>query len=198
MHYEWKILRHDIAYQGYFRIERFQLTHEKYAGGNTGPFMRELFERGSAVAVLPYDPVRDEIILIEQFRVGALRQLERPWIREIVAGIIEPGELEHEVAERETLEEAGCAIIEMKPICRYFVSPGGASEQCSLFYARVDTSSAGGIHGLADEFEDIRVEVVSYAQAMQWLESGQINSATPIIALQWLKLNRDRLRAATR
>ena len=198
MQYRWKILRHDVAYQGYFRIERFQLEHDKYAGGATGPFMRELFERGSAVAVLPYDPLRDEVVLIEQFRVGAVREMERPWVREIVAGIIEPGEQEHQVAERETMEEAGCDILELEPIYRYFVSPGGTTEQCSLYYARVDTTSAGGVHGLADEFEDIRVEVVDYHQAIDWLDSGQINSATPIIALQWLKLNRQRLRDSVR
>ena len=196
MHYKWKILNHEIVYQGYFRIERFQLDHEKFDGGDTGPFMRELFERGSAVAVLPYDPVHDKVVLIEQFRIGTVRDRERPWVREVVAGIIEPGESEQDVARRETLEEAGCPILQLEPICRYFVSPGGATERCSLYYGRVDSAGVGGIHGLDDEFEDIRVEVVDFEQAIAWLNSGEIDSATPIIALQWLQLNRDRLRKA--
>ncbi len=194
MNYGWRIERHEIVFQGYFRIEKFHLNHEKYAGGWTGSFTREIFERGSAVAVIPYDPLRDEVVLIEQFRSGAIGTMETPWMKEIVAGIIEDGEDEQDVARRETLEEAGCDIVELEKISQYYVSPGGTTEQCLLYYGRVDSTDVGGVFGLDHEFEDIRVEAVAFDQANAWLEDGTINSAASIIGLQWLSLNRDRLR----
>jgi ADP-ribose pyrophosphatase len=194
MNYEWKVIDQQIVFQGYFRMEKFTLQHELYAGGSTETFHRELFERGSAVAVLPYDPIRDEVVLIEQFRVGAIGTQNPPWLKEIIAGIIEEGETHQQVAERETLEEAGCEILQLEKITQYYVSPGGTSEQCALYCGRVSTQSIGGIHGLEHEFEDILVEVVSLAQAKQWLEEGVLNSSPVIIALQWLLLNRERIR----
>ncbi len=195
MKYDWKIVDKQVVYQGYFRMEKFALQHELYAGGTTATFHRELFERGSAVAVLPYDPLRDEVVLIEQFRVGAIGTQNPPWLKEIIAGIIEPGESDEQVAERETLEEAGCNILRLEKIGQYYVSPGGTSEQCMLYCGQVDTQDVGGIYGLDHEFEDILVEVVSLDQARKWLEDGTINSSPAIIALQWLLLNRDVLRS---
>ena len=194
MNYDWTIVDHAILFQGYFRIEKYTFSHELFGGGVTGEFTRELFERGHAVAVLPYDPQRDTVVLIEQFRAGVIGKQDPPWLKEVIAGIIETGENEQQVALRECREEAGCEIQQLEPITRYFVSPGGTTEQCALFCGRVDSRGIGGIHGLADEFEDIRVEVVSVQQAAQWLEQGIINSAAAIISLQWLLLNRDRLR----
>ena len=194
MKYDWKIVHHEIIFQGYFRMEKFDLQHEKYAGGSTGTFQREIFERGSAVAVIPYDPVTDQVVLIEQFRAGAIGSMDRPWLKEIVAGIIEPGESQQQVAERETLEESGCTIQRLEKISQYYVSPGGTTEQCALYCAQVDSSGAGGIFGLEHEFEDILVEVVSLDQADAWVRDGTINSAASIIGVQWLMLNRERLR----
>ncbi len=194
MKYQWKTINHEIIFQGYFRIEKFDLQHEKYGGGWTETFQREIFERGSAVAVLPYDPVRDKVVLIEQFRAGGIGTIDPPWMKEIVAGIIEPGELEQEVAEREIMEEAGCQLLQLEKITRFYVSPGGTTEQCTIFCGRVDSEGVGGIFGLDHEFEDIMVEVVDLKQAEIWLQDGTINSAASIIALQWLLLNRDRLR----
>lgn len=194
MKYQWKIINHEIIFQGYFRMEKFDLQHEQFAGDWTGTFQREIFERGSAVAVLPYDPIRDKVILIEQFRAGAIGTQQPPWLKEIVAGIIETGETQQDVARRETLEEAGCEIQRLEKICQYYVSPGGTTEQCALYCAQVDSTGAGGIFGLDHEFEDILVEAVDLEQARNWLEDGTINSAASIIALQWLLLNRDRLR----
>lgn len=194
MKYDWKIINHEIIFQGYFRMEKFDLQHEKYAGGFTGTFQREIFERGSAVAVIPYDPVNDRVVLIEQFRAGAIGSMDRPWLKEVVAGIIEPGESHEQVAERETLEESGCTIKRLEKISQYYVSPGGTTEQCALYCAQVDSEGAGGIFGLEHEFEDILVEVVSLDQADAWVTEGIINSAASIIGIQWLMLNRARLR----
>ena len=156
-----EILGKSEQYKGYFRINRYRLRHRLYAGGWSGELERELFERGHAVGVLPYDPAADSIVLIEQFRIGALVAGMDPWLSEVVAGIIEEGEAPEEVARRETREEAGIEVMDLMPICRYLVSPGGSSESVILYCGRVDSRGAGGIHGLAAEHEDIRVETAA-------------------------------------
>ena len=189
------IVERETAYDGYFRIVRYRLRHSLFSGGRSAILSRECFDRGHSVGVLPYDPARDAVLLVEQFRIGALEAPGGPWLVEIVAGIIEPGESIERVACRELQEEAGCAPQELLPICRYLVSPGGASEQVALFCARVAIASLGGIHGKAEEGEDIRVHIVPFEQALAMIESGAIHAAMPIIALQWLALNRARLQA---
>lgn len=191
---EYEIRRKEVLYDGFFRLERYAVRHSLFAGGSSGTVVRELLERGHAAAVLPYDPVRDEIVLIEQFRIGALEMPGGAWLREIVAGIIKEGESAEEVVLREAKEEAGCVIEALEPIHHYLVSPGGTSEQITLFCGRVSSEGLGGLHGLDEEHEDIRATVVAFEEARRMLEGGQILSATPIIALQWLVLNRERLR----
>jgi len=191
-----EILGKSEQYKGYFRINRYRLRHRLHAGGWSGELERELFERGHAVGVLPYDPAADSIVLIEQFRIGALVAGMDPWLTEVVAGIVEEGEASEEVARRETREEAGIEVMDLMPICRYLVSPGGSSESVILYCGRVDSRGAGGIHGLAAEHEDIRVEAAPYAEVMRRLEEGHFTNAISIIALQWLALHRDRVRAA--
>jgi ADP-ribose pyrophosphatase len=186
-----QILEKIPVYEGYFRIDRYRLRHELFAGGMSAPISREVFERGHAVGVLPYDPVRDVVVLIEQFRVGAYAAGFEPWLIEIVAGIIEDGETPEDVAKREALEEAGLTISELLPMRTYMVSPGGASESVHVFLGRVDSSTAGGIHGLNSEDEDIRVKAVPWAEARRLLDDGKICNALGLIALQWLALHRD-------
>lgn len=157
--------------------------------------VREVIERGHAAAALPYDPVRDEVVLIRQFRIGAYTAGSDPWPIEIVAGLIEDGETAENVARRETREETGCAAIELVPVCDCLVSPGILSETIAIFCARTDTENAGGIHGLDHEGEDIEAFVVPFRDALAWIETGRIIDAKTIIALQWLAGNRDALRA---
>ena len=191
-----ELLEKSERYSGFFRINRYRLRHRLFAGGWSGVIEREVFERGHAVGVLPYDPVADSIVLIEQFRIGALAAGMSPWLIEVVAGIIEEGEAPEEVARRETLEEAGLEIQALIPMCRYLVSPGGSSESVRLYCGRVDSRRAGGIHGLAEEHEDIRVDHLPYGEAMRLLEEGLVTNSVGLIALQWLALHRDRVRAA--
>ena len=195
MNHRFEILDKAICYSGFFRMEKYRLRHEQFAGGWSPEITRECLERGHAVAVLPYDPETDQMVLVEQFRVGALEFPGGPWLLEIVAGIIDhPGETTEEVARRETVEEAGCTLLDLVPICHYLVSPGGASESITLFCGRIDASTiAPGVRGVVAEHEDIRVHVVTRAEAMALLHAGRINSAAPIIALQWLELNRPAL-----
>lgn len=183
-----------LAFDGYFKIMRYRLRHSLFAGGMGPEISREIFERGQAVAVLPYDPVRDQVVMIEQFRPGALGVEADPWLIETVAGIVEPGEEVQDVARREALEEAGLDLMDLVFVARYFASPGGTTETVSLFVARVDTANAGGVFGLAAEGEDIKVHVITHDEAQAWLAAGRIKVATTVIALQWLALHRDRIR----
>ncbi|GAB4176257.1 MAG: ADP-ribose diphosphatase [Rhodocyclaceae bacterium] len=189
-----EILSREICYEGFFRLERLRLRHSLHAGGMGPVLVRERVERGDVAAVLPYDPVRDEVVLIEQFRVGALDDPGGAWMTEVVAGLIEPGETPEEVARREAVEEAGCILGELVPIARFYASPAKSSERSHLFCGRADASDAGGIHGLAHEGEDIRVLPMAFDEAWSLLRSGGIDSAWPIIALQWLAANREALR----
>ena len=161
--------------------------------------MRELFERGHVAGLLPYDPDRDEVVLIEQFRVGALAAGRNPWLHEVVAGIIEDGESVEAVARRETDEETGLTVGDLVPICRYLSTPGGCSETVALFCGRVDARRAGGIHGCDDEGEDIRAFAVPFAEIETGLtaigmDDAPLANAMTLIALHWLIRNRDMLR----
>ncbi len=191
---QYEILETSTGYAGFFRILRYRLRHRLFSGEWSRELTRELFERGHAAAVLPYDPVTDRVVLTEQFRIGALQAPGGPWLLEIVAGIIEAGETPQDVVRREAMEEIGCAVSDLVSICDYHVSPGGTSERIHLFCGRVDASQAGGVHGVADEDEDIRVVVMSADDAIAHMQAGQIVSAAPIIALQWLMMNRASLR----
>ncbi len=184
----------DTAFQGFFRIQRYRFRHTLFAGGWSAEIVRELFERGHAAAVMPYDPWLDRVVVIEQFRVGALHLDRGPWLKEFVAGMIEPGETTEGVVIREAEEEAGCRIDRLESICDYLVSPGGTSEMISLYCGRTDSSHLGGLHGLDEEDEDIRASVVTADEAFEMLEAGEFMAATPIIGLQWLQRHRDRLR----
>lgn len=189
-----EILDHTVCYDGFFRMEKYRLRHRLFRGDWSRVLTRELFARGHAAAVLLYDPTLDAVVLIEQFRIGALDYAGGPWLVEIVAGIIEDGETPEDVVRREAMEEANCPVDDLIPICDYFVSPGGTSERLALFCGRVDASQVGGIHGLAEEVEDIRVMVVPFAEAIQQMHAGHVHSAAPIIALQWLQLHHESVR----
>lgn len=170
-----------------------KFRHRKFDGGWSARLAREVLERGHAAGVLLYDPVPDRVVLVEQFRAPAMESPGGPWLIEIVAGMIGPGEPAAEVARREVAEETGCTVGALEPICESLLSPGGSSERISLFCGRVDSSAAGGVHGLATEGEDIRAVAVSLGEALAEI-GGRIVAAPAIICLQWLALNRDRVR----
>ncbi|MBF0332703.1 MAG: NUDIX domain-containing protein [Alphaproteobacteria bacterium] len=188
------ILSKEVSFSGFFKLVTWRLRHRRFDGGWTGEIRREVFERGHAVGVLLYDPARDEVALVEQFRVGALAAGMAPWLLEVVAGMIDDGETPAEVAHRETVEEAGQPPLELVRMLRYLVSPGGTSETVELFCARVDTATMGGLFGIEDEGEDIRVRVLPADEAIGMLSDGHIDNSATVIALQWLALNRDMLR----
>ncbi len=189
-----EIIDRSSVYQGYFRIDRYRLRHRLFAGGISPPVTREVLERGHAVAVLPYDATRDEVVLIEQFRIAAYSAGRAPWLIEIVAGLVEPGEETTATARRESLEEAGLHIGRLEPIADVLVSPGATSESVTIFCGEADASRAGGVHGLDTEGEDIRVFRMPADEAIASLQDRRIIFAPAVIALQWLALNREELR----
>lgn len=184
------------AYKGYFRVNAYRLRHELHSGGMSGEIHREVFERGHAVGVLLYDPARCQVVLQEQFRIGALVAGFDPWLTEIVAGIIEAGENPEDVARREAREETNLTVTDLILIRHYMVSPGGTSESARLFLGRVDAEGAGGIHGLDHEDEDIRVIAMDVPEALALLDDNKVDNALLVIALQWLALNENKARAA--
>jgi ADP-ribose diphosphatase len=188
-----KICQERYLYQGFLSVKQVQLQHKLFAGGWSPTITRELVVRPSAAALLPYDPVLDTIVMIEQFRVGALTD-SSPWLVEIVAGLIDQEETAAEVVNREAKEEAGLEVLELIPIYEYWASPGFTNELVSLFCGRVDASNAGGIHGLAEEHEDIQVNCVKASDAFTMMRQGKIKNAICLIALMWLELNHAKIR----
>lgn len=191
---DFEIIEKTTPFQGYFRIDRYVLRYRTFDGGWSEPATREVFERGHAAAVLLYDPERDAVGLIEQFRPGAITTGFHPWLIETVAGIIEEDEPPSIVAVREVKEEAGIEIQDLVHIAHYMATPGGSSETVRLYCACIDSTNMQGIHGLPEEGEDIRAFAVPADEAIAWVRKGKIINATTIIALQWLELNRETLK----
>ena len=189
-----EILEREACFRGFYRLDRLHLRHRQFSGEMGPQLSRELFVRHDAVCVLPYDPQRDSVVLIEQFRVGALEKSANPWLLELVAGLIEQDEQPEEVAHREASEEAGLSLGALWPITQYYPSPGGSDERVHLYIGRCDSEGVGGVHGLAEEGEDIRVHVWPLEDALDAVKDGRIDNAASIIALQWLALNRAEIR----
>lgn len=189
-----QIIEREACFRGFYSLDRLRLRHLQFSGEMGPTLSRELFIRHDAVCVLPYDPQRDEVVLIEQFRVGAMGKSASPWLLELVAGLIDTDEQPEEVALREAMEEANLTLSSLWPISEYFPSPGGSDERVYLYLGRCSSQGAGGVHGLAEEGEDIRVHVMPLEDALDAVRDGRINNAASIIALQWLALNRAEVR----
>jgi ADP-ribose pyrophosphatase len=189
-----RVLEDQIVWSGHYAMRRLTLQHRRFAGGWSDLIVRELFDRGDAVAVLPYDPVTDSLVMIEQFRPGAIRGDDSPWMLELIAGVVGPGERDEDVAHREAMEEAACELAELVPIATVFPSAGACTEQVRLFCGRVTTAAIGGLHGLQEEGEDILVHSITRAGALQLLAQNRIPNGHTLIALQWLHIHGAALR----
>lgn len=188
-----EVIEKRTGYKGYFQVDVYRLRHRTFAGG-WATIQREVFERGHAVVVALYDPERDTVVMIEQFRVGAYAAGWNPWLIECVAGIIDEGETPEQVAIRETAEEAGAEPDQIVHVGDYIISAGGSSETVRFFCAKVDSEPMGGLYGLEHEGEDIRVVKYTVDEAYDMVRSGRISNSMAVIAIQWLKLERDELR----
>lgn len=195
-----QLVEDETSFEGFFQVRTLRLRHRLYAGGYSETITRQLVKQKDAVGVLLYDPVLDAVALVEQFRIGvvgndfAQDHGISPWLLEIVAGLIDLDESPAEVARRESVEETATLIQELEPIAQYFSTPGGSSEYVHLFVGRADLSDTGGVHGLAEEAEDIRVHVLPVARCWSLLATGALANAHALIAIQWLQLNHLRIR----
>lgn len=198
-HDDVEILGQRTVFQGFFRINEYKMRHRLFGGGWSDVVSREMFERGNAVVVLPYDLNSDQLVLVEQIRLGALDAKERsqsPWLLEAVAGMFGEDEDCEQVARREALEEAGLTLGRLTPMLSYLSSPGGTTERIHLFLGELIAPVSPGIFGLPEEHEDIRVHLVNRSDAMQLLADGKIDNAATVIALQWLELHHPKICAA--
>lgn len=189
-----RVLDDTAAYEGHFSLRKLTLQHRLFAGGWGEPLQREVFERGDAVGVLPFDPVNDTLILIEQFRPGAIRGQDSPWMLELIAGVVEPGETDEQLVHREAREEADCELAELEPIATFFPSAGACTEQVRLFCGRVTRAGIGEIHGVEGEGEDILVHAIPRHEALALLAQNRIPNGHTLIAMQWLQIHGDALR----
>lgn len=206
------LISQKTLFRGFFQLHEFRLRHRLFNGGWTPELTREVFQRGHAVGLLPYDPDLDRLVFIEQFRTGAMAAIPHmprvegpnglhgmsPWLWETVAGMVEKNEAPEQTARREAMEEAGCDVRDMELMTQFLVSPGGTSESVALYCGQVDASQVGGIHGLADESEDIRAFTVTPDEAYAHLQDGSGLNSLIVIAVQWFHLNHQRLRAKWR
>jgi ADP-ribose pyrophosphatase len=188
-----KIISIESVFNGFFKIHAYKFNHALFSGGMSQTVRREILERGHAVAVLPYDASTDSVLLIEQIRIGALATKESPWLLECIAGMAEGSTDYEEVVRKEAKEEAGLELQELEFMTSYLSSPGGTTERLYLYLAKTDLSKAGGIYGLDNEDEDIKVHVMPYDEAIARLNSGEIDNAATVISLQWLALNKARI-----
>ncbi len=189
-----EVLGHRQPYCHYFAVGETRLRHPLFGGGHSDIVERAGLQMTDAVTVLPYDPVRDRVLMVEQFRYGPwLRGDPRPWVLEPIAGRIDPGEAAEATARREALEEAQVEIGTLHRIGSYYPSPGGVSEYIESFVGIADLPDrAEGLGGLASENEDIRAHVVPFDRARDLLASGEVDTAPLLLSILWLESARNR------
>jgi ADP-ribose pyrophosphatase len=194
-HPDVEIIEATAAFQRFLRVDVLRFRHRLYSGEWSAPRTHDVLRRGQAAAIALYDPDRDAVVLIEQFRLPALLAGGSPWQLETVAGLLDREETPEAVAIRETREETGLATVS-EPILiqRYLPSSGASDETVLLFCARNDASLAGGVHGAAAEGEDIRTVVKTVAEIEALLDAGLIENGHTLIALYWLLRHHDELR----
>lgn len=185
----------ETLWRGHNTFQRVRFSFRGFRGETRGPASWELLRRGRAVAVIPYDPVRDTVVLIEQFRLPALAAGLGPWLVEVAAGLADGEETDEAVARRETLEETGLVVTALCLAGRFMLSPGIADETITVFAGRVEAPEGEAGHaGLPAEHEDIRVFSVPAEEAFAMASDGRIVNITTALALLWLAAHRDRLR----
>ena len=193
-HPDVEIVEATKAFERFLRVDVFRFRHRLFSGEWSALRSYDVLRRGRAASIVLYDPGRESVVMVEQFRLPALLAGSSPWQLETAAGLVDSGETPAAVATRETQEETGLALIgEPIPIQRYLPSSGGSDESVFLFCGRVDSTVAAGVHGLAEEHEDIRVVVKTLAEIEDLLDQGAIESGHTLIGLYWLLRHRNRL-----
>jgi ADP-ribose pyrophosphatase len=191
------------VWDGRFPLDVVRFRHRRFDGAQSATRVWELWRRGRAAAVLPYDPDTDQVVLIEQYRLPALVAGIDPVMVEFPAGLCDAGETPEQTARREMLEEMALPVTTLLPIGDFLLSPGGSDELCALYLGRVvappaDADGIVGHAGLAEENEDIRTRVWPAAQAIEAALAGRFGNVVTTLGLLWLAARHDAMRAAWR
>lgn len=188
--------RPEPSHAGFFALDLWHLRHRRFDGGMSPDLVREVFVAGDAVTVLPYDPVRDRVLLVEQVRMGPLgRGDPLPWQLEAIAGRIDPGETPEEAARREAVEEAGLVLGALEKVAEYYPTPGAVTEYLYSYVALCDLpDGVAGVFGAAEEAEDIKGHLVSFDRLVEVMAAGEIGNAPLLLTVLWLQRERARLR----
>lgn len=184
------------SHAGFFAVNVHRLRHRRFDGSLSPELTREVFVVGDAVTVLPYDPWRDRVLLVEQFRMGPYgRGDPLPWQLEAIAGRIDPGETPEEAARREAMEEAGLELGRLEKVAEYYPTPGAVAEYLYSYVALCDLpDGVAGIFGAAEEAEDIRGHLLSFDRLVAAMAAGEIGNAPLLLTGLWLQRERARLR----
>lgn len=193
---EVEVERPTPSHAGFFALDILHLRHRRFDGGMSPPLTREVFVAGDAVTVLPYDPVRDRVLLVEQMRIGPLgRGDPLPWQLEAIAGRIDPDETPEDAARREAVEEAGLVLGALEKVAEYYPTPGAVTEYLYSYVALCDLpDDVAGVFGAADEAEDIKGHVVPFDRLVEVMAAGEIGNAPLLLTVLWLQRERARLR----
>jgi ADP-ribose pyrophosphatase len=190
-----EVLGQEWLSEGFMKLAKYTVKHERFDGSMIGPFTREIVLRTTAVGVLPYDPIADKILLIEQFRLAAHLAGLPAWQREVIAGLADKDETSEELARREAIEEANCKVTDLVEMTRFLLSPGMSNEVLILYCGRMDSSQlTAGVHGLATEHEDIRSTLFDAKEIPALIAHGTTGNGPLTLALYWMQANRERLR----
>ena len=183
-------------YANFFSVEEYDLSFRRFDGTMSPVVNRATFISGDAVTVLPYDPVRDRVLLVEQFRAGPFARGDaNPWQLEAIAGRIDPGETPEEAARREAVEEAGLVLGALLPVAHYYPTPGAKTEFLYSYVALCDLpDGSAGVFGVEGEAENIRGHLVSFERLMELVASGEASNAPVVLTALWLQRERARLR----
>jgi len=193
MKYDVEILDESLLSEHFFTLKQYKVKHSSFLEGDCPAVVRERLEGKTAVSILLFDPCKDAIVCVEQFRIGLMGISDRSWSIETVSGFCDVAhEKPQEVAAREVTEETGCDLQDLIEVGEFFVSPGSSTERITVFVGCVDSSKVSGVHGLAHEGEEIRPVVIPREAAVSQLFT-ELNSTSIIIALQWLQINLDEL-----
>lgn len=187
-HKDVEIQSREFIYTGFVRVEKVSLKHRLFNQSEYTPTIhRELVRRKEAAGVLIYNDQQQKFALIEQFRVGAMNDPISPWQLEIIAGVLDGDESPESCIRRESLEESGCELTKIELLYSFYPSAGACDERFHLYVAQADLPLEGGIFGMPDEGENIKLHILKYTDLNGLLDSQRLCNAPVIMALQWLQ-----------
>lgn len=185
-----------LSYANFFAVEEYDVSWRRFDGTPSDTVTRAAFVSGDAVTVLPYDPVRDRVLVVEQFRAGPMARGDgQSWQIETIAGRVDPFETPQDAARREAVEEAGLTLADLILVAQYYPSPGAMTEYLYSYLALTDLpDGSAGVFGVAGEAEDIRGHLISFDELIALVTSGEVANAPLILTALWLQRERSRFR----